>query len=313
METPQASGEMIKIPNNLLELQKNLFSSAISAYNTHDFQERGSTMATAVSQEAANLAAIAIGEPLRADELFKVFLEATKKAAGLFEPCFTSEGMPIKEKGADYKNAIKSAGKVALEYLPEALDLLLTNDDRALLKRDEIIRIVKSATLDDMVEIATETLKRWGVLSDESIKALNEELRNLSPKEIKRRLGEIIPKDDYFYQQIPDITFRKETNIERCPIEKIIILDMGIRLANATWKVDQVHRAAWEGSTERIDPTKRGGVFNPYDLLQITKFKKSLEEGRSPEDAILRVAFELWKDMRELQNAAFIEESNSNN
>jgi len=192
---------------------------------------------------------------------------------------------------------------VALEYLPEALDLLLTNDDRALLKRDEIIRIVKSATLDDMVEIATETLKRWGVLSEELIKALNERLRNLYPEEIKIRLGEIIPIDDYFYQQISDIPFIEETNIERRPIE-IIILDMGIRLANATWKVDQVHRAAWEGSTERIDPTKRGGVFNPYDLLQITKFKESLEEGRSPEDATLRVAFELWKDVIELQKAA---------
>jgi hypothetical protein len=308
METPQASGEMIKIPNNLLELQKNLVSGAISAYNTHDFQERSSAMATAVSQEAANLAAIAIGEPLRADELFKVFLEATKKAAGLFEPCFTPEGIPIKEKGADYTNATKAAGSVALEYLPTALgalDILLTND--------EIIRIVKSATFDNMVEIATETLKRWGVLSEELIKALNERLRNLSPEEIKIRLGKIIPKDDYFYQQISDIPFREETDIERRPIEKIIILDMGIRLANATWQVGQVHRAAWEGSTERIDPTKRGGVFNPYDLLQITKFKKSLEEGCSPEDAILRVAFELWKDMRELQNAAFIEESNSNN
>jgi len=303
METPQASGEMIKIPNNLLELQKNLFSSAISAYNTHGFQERGSAMATAVSQEAANLATIAIGEPLRAYEFFNVFFEATQKAAGLFKPCFTPEGMPIKEKEADYKKAIKSAGKVALEYLPEALDLLLTNDDRALLKRDEIIRIVKSATLDDMVEIATETLKRWGVLSEELIKALNERLRNLYPEEIKIRLGEIIPIDDYFYQQISDIPFIEETNIERRPIE-IIILDMGIRLANATWKVDQVHRAAWEGSTERIDPTKRGGVFNPYDLLQITKFKESLEEGRSPEDATLRVAFELWKDVIELQKAA---------
>ena len=300
--TYQASGEIIRNPNNLLNLQKNLVNGATLAYYTYNFQERSSNMATAVSYEAANLAVIAIGKPLKPDELFNVFLKATQKAAELFKPCFTPEGMPIKEKGADYKNATKAAGRVALEYLPEALDLLLTNDDRTLLKKNEIIRIVKSATLDDMVGIATETLKRWGVLSEESIKALNEKLRNLSPEEIKRRLGEIIPKDDYFYQQISDIPFREETNIERRPIE-IIILDMGIRLANATWKVGQVHRAAWEGNTERIEPTKRGGVFNPYDLLQITKFKESLEEGRSPEDATLRVAFELWKDVIELQKA----------
>ena len=67
------------------------------------------------------------------------------------------------------------------------------------------------------------------------------------------------------------------------------------RVANCTWKSGQVHRAAWDGNTSRIDPDKRGGVYNPFDFLKAEKFHNA--------ESFALTVFEIYKDLHELQKA----------
>jgi len=73
-------------------------------------------------------------------------------------------------------------------------------------------------------------------------------------------------------------------------------LDVAVRLFNATWKTGQVHVAVSEGKDDRINPQVRE-AFNPYDLLKMAQYERLIAEGYTADDAVLRVAFEVWKDV----------------
>ncbi len=88
--------------------------------------------------------------------------------------------------------------------------------------------------------------------------------------------------------------------------ETLLVLDVVIRVTNATWKASQIHRAQWEGTTDRIDSDKRE-AYDVFDTLKHVQFEKVRAEAQekglpNPEIvALYRVAFEVWKDIRELK------------
>lgn len=294
--------ETLPTNNNLyylLSIQKELTEGANSAYKKRSFKKRNSIMAKAVSFEAAKLAAIPYSDLSDTTEkiLFDFFLNATRKAGMLFKDSFDSQGNPIKNNKAKYENAVKNAGKIALDYLPKVVNEInnyIFSDNKPI-DQNAITQIVKSATFNDMVVIIEKILSRWGILREKDIEQLN--INELSPEQIKDKLRNIISNEDYFYGNIENISFAESG--QKSEEEKIKILELAIRLANATWKVGQVHRAAWEENDDRINPKKRE-VFNPLDLLIINKFENVFSKTSSRTDAILIAAFEIWKDMVQL-------------
>ena len=42
-------------------------------------------------------------------------------------------------------------------------------------------------------------------------------------------------------------------NVVKVNEDEYVVLELAMRLANATWKAGQVHRAVWENNRDRID------------------------------------------------------------
>lgn len=179
---------------------------------------------------------------------------------------------------------MKVAGGVALAHLPNVLRVTGINiGDIEGIEGDPRI-LFNTATFDDVIRL---TARQLGVGAPTQLKAAA----------VRESLHQTVAADDYFVDHIDSLPITNNEPLQR-DLEQT--LDLGVRLANATWKVGQVHRAAWEGNDGRIDPTQRE-VFNPYDLLKHDQYVRLLGEGRTPDEALLRVAFEVWKDLDQLR------------
>ena len=82
------------------------------------------------------------------------------------------------------------------------------------------------------------------------------------------------------------------------------VLRIGIGLANAAWQMSQMNLAKWANDPRKIHPESMHDVFNPYDLMQVRLFEQCRQNGKT--NGALRVALELWKDVRELKKAAHL-------
>lgn len=113
--------------------------------------------------------------------------------------------------------------------------------------------LLRRSTIDDIADLMSSNFRRQRV---------SEQGQGLITK-----LKEVVPKDDYFYQNIDTLPIRSGP----AGFNDLELRDLGtlLRLYNATWKQGQVHRVVNKGNKDwsRTSPFERGAVYNPYDLL----------------------------------------------
>ena len=271
--------ETRKMPD-VKNLQEQLVAEAHRALVEVDFNSRNEIMTEAVAEETSLLTAESIGKPEIATELELVFNSACREAGQAFAIAFDERGSKIEGTDAEYKVAMAEAGKVAYEHLQKALEVCG-------LATESVDTLLKEATFDDILRLTAEQL-------EEPLP----ESKDLVPDQIKKSLHKSAA-GDYYEKKIDSIPFADGiSNIEDDDKRKVI--DVATRLANATWKVGQVHRSAWEGNDSRIDPNKRD-AFNPNDLLKTQLYEGEIAKGLTPEEALIRVAFEVYKDVLQFQ------------
>lgn len=266
-------GSEINAETPIEEVQRYLVIEAQNALSQPNFENRNNLMGRAVGEESGLLAAKSVNNPEATDKLISIFTQASEESGQKFSGAFDENGVKIGGKDKEYKEAMNAAGGVALEHLPEALGAAGIEVD--------IRKLLKEATFDDVLRVTAEQLGQ-------------EAPEGLKPKDVKKSLHETA-KGDYFEDQIDSLPFGKEGQ-EPLGDEDKKALDVAVRLANATWKAGQVHRAAWEGNDSRIDPNKRD-AFNPFDLLKKAQYEGEIKKGRTPEEALTRVALEVYKDV----------------
>jgi len=232
-------------------------------------------------------------------ELEPTFIKAAEEAGQKFAPAFDEKGNPIKENEAQYKLAMNAAGEVAFSHLPEAVKAVGVQvyskalDQMVDVSADQIKDSLRRADFKDVLEYTSYEIVRN--LPRDAVEGVSvNKILEYSPATMREIIHELA-KGDYFEDQIDSIPINeiRESQTE----EDQQILDTALRLANTTWKEGQVHRAAWEGNTSRIDPNKRGGVFNQYDLLKRQQFENYKAQGLPDDKAMVRVAFEVYKDL----------------
>lgn len=82
---------------------------------------------------------------------------------------------------------------------------------------------------------------------------------------LKKALQAEVDENDYFYDKIGKLPTRKKGEAALDDQERGVLRNL-LYMANATWKVGQVHRAIAEGDLSRVNPSERERVFNPYDM-----------------------------------------------
>lgn len=276
---------------DLLALTHFLVDGAHQALASKSFNTRNDMMARVVGDEAGLLAARAAG--LGADQagaIQDIFRDAANQAGNRFRLAFDSQGNKLADQEAHYKTAMSAAG----EYAFDAMDDLAKELGVKMSSKG----VIDGARIEDIAGIVARDL------------GLDAGVTNLSGGDLKALIDKAVPADDYFRGDIAGIPLRDKG--ERGLSEQSQdFLGMGIRLANATWKAGQVHRAAWEGNDGRINPEKRE-AFNTFDALKITMFDSTVRAGMSAgkdlktsqQEGFARVVFEVYKDLIQLQKAA---------
>jgi hypothetical protein len=270
-------------------VQGYLAHHAHQALGADSFGLRSQQMAHAVAEEASSLAGDSLrqsGTVVDPDALRNTFLYAGLEAGEVFDVAFNADGTPCEDNKADIRAGQKAAGGAALRHLPEVLKAagVDISDPQALLN---------TMTFQDVVRLTADQLQVEAP-ADMSADVVRRSLKG------DRTQPGTVPTDDYFYDKIGTLPL---ADLAPLTMRAEQALDLAVRLFNATWKVGQVHVAANEGRDDRINPDKRE-AFNPYDLLKITQYQRLLAEGRNAEDAVLRVAFEVWKDFAQGQQPA---------
>jgi hypothetical protein len=275
---------------HLTELQSNLVSRAHEAYAAESFDERNGQMALAVTNEVAELAGESLarsGVAVDTDALRGSFYAANLEAGQAFAGAFNVDGSPRLDNKDNVRVGQKAAGAAALWQLPGALHAanLDVADPQALLN---------TMTFQDVVRLTAAQL----VIPTPA---------NMDPDAVRLSLrGDAatrpgtVSRDDYFYDTIGDLPLHEAVPLT---MDAERALDVAVRLFNATWKTGQVHVAANEGKDDRINPQVRE-AFNPYDLLKTTQYQRLIAEGHTTDDATLRVAFEVWKDVAQGHQSA---------
>lgn len=280
-------------------VRQGVVDAAHQALGADTFRERNDVHAEAVGKEAALLAAHCLsrtdGNPgiqgdfdwsnfpslQRASRFagFKPwFVAAAKEAGNAFAAAFTakgsppigSDGKPTKEATDAYNAAMKAAGGIALDALRE-LD-------------PQAVAVIRGANLGDIAALVARDLGVDAAVLGQNLKTTLAGLK------------ETALKDDY-YKALLDTPLNDKASLDAAGLNT---LALAVRMANCTWRSGQVHRAAWEGNDSRIDPTKRGGVYNPFDFLVAEKFHANGGDTK----AFALTVFEIYKDLDKLKRAA---------
>lgn len=267
---------------HIVDLQGHLVAEAHQAFAAESFDDRNRRMALAVTDEAAALAGESLarsGAMVDTDAMRSAFYVATLDAGQAFAGAFNTDGSPQPDNKDAISAAQNAAGVAALRQLPGALNA-------AAIDVAEPQALLNTMTFQDVVRLTAAQL---------AVPAPT----NLEPQAVQLSLqGDAsrpgtVATDDYFYAGISKLPL-EETAPLTMDAERA--LDVAVRLFNATWKTGQVHVAVNEGKDDRINPQVRE-AFNPYDLLKTTQYQRLIAEGHTTDDATLRVAFEVWKDV----------------
>ena len=261
-------------------VQHKLVDGAATALKANTFEGRNEKMAGTVGE----VSVIGSADRTKARAAFET---AAREAGEAFSSAFTKDGKKIEQNEGAYNKAMNAAGGIAAKHLGDLFPEM---------SKLEITGILQRATFSETLDLVAMRIAG----TSEAVA----QVKGGSAREIRGTLH-AIAKGDYF-----------EGNIDSMPIkgrakftgDELAVLDMATRLANATWMAGQVHRAAWEGNTGRIDPNVRE-AFNPYDLLMTTQFNRQFSEAKGQglsdaearKQAVTRVAFEVWKDVHQYQ------------
>lgn len=261
--------------------QHKLVDGAATALKANTFEGRNEKMASVVGEVSTAGSA----DRVKAKAVFET---AAREAGETFSSAFTKDGKKIEQNEDAYNKAMKAAGGVAAKHLSDLFPGM---------SKLEITSILQRATFSETLDLVA--MRIAGTTEATA------QVKAGSAKEIRETLH-TIAKGDYFEENIDSMPIKGKAKFTG---EELAVLDMATRLANATWMVGQVHRAAWEGSTGRIDPAVRE-AFNPYDLLMTTQFNRQFSEAKGQglsdaearKQAVTRVAFEVWKDVHQYQH-----------
>lgn len=214
------------------DLQLHLVSSASHAM-TLDFEGANAVFGGAVADEIGLLLAHRNGAQDQLGAIHDVVESAVLAAGNEFQ-------LGGKKAGAAPGIALAHIG-----MLMKALDPTAKTTERQWAKKAE--SILARAGAADIAAICKDTFK---------IDELPEDLVGALKKEID--------PNDYFYARIDELA----GDPKAAPLteEERTLLKNMLYLANATWKVGQVHRAISEGDLTRVNPSERERVFNPYDM-----------------------------------------------
>jgi hypothetical protein len=251
-------------------LRKQLVNEARSALQSTSFQERNEQHARSVAQEGAELATAA---GLGGGELLEVFHSAALEAGAVFATAFSEEGERKAGREGEYKNAVSAAGPIAYRHWAG--------------QRVNAPAVVTRARASDLALMLAKSL---GVAVE------------VTEPELLAGIRKVVPSDDSSEEiaKIPKAEGPLLSGEDRAT------LALGLRLAHATWKAGQVHRAAWEGDDRRVNSEKRID-FLPYDAFLARKYEEGFRAHRRQADAptlaLCGVVFEVYKDLLELEKA----------
>lgn len=279
-------------------LQTQLASKAKVALKKGTFGSRNRYHAKSIGFESGLAAAKAAGvtDATTLRRVTKVFTSASLKSGLTFRRAFTKTGAKVGANEPVYKKAMNAAGPVASQALVRLAFALNKQGRLNKTKKQAIKREVKSmlngARVEDLAAM---------VAKDLGLKV------KVTGAEVVKNVQGLIPKDDWAYGDIAKMKVRAKGE-KSLGKSQLALLNAGIRLANATWKAGQVHRAAWEGNDSRVSPSQRGGVYNPYDVLKVQMFNETynaqLKKGGTKQAAqkvaLSRVVFEVFKDLKQL-------------
>lgn len=267
-----------------------LIEGAQSALRQPTFLAKTQRMARIVGQETSLLAARSIGKPGAADRLSAVFTSAASVAGNKFQGAFNEWGRPLGAKGdgsaaeASYNQAMKDAKVAAYEHLPSLYKA-------ANVEVDNIDELVRGLNFTDALRFTA------GVLDVELPPGLTAE-------EIQRSLH-ITAAGDYYEKLVDTLPFAEADATPRTD-DEVAASDLAIRMANATWKEAQIHKAAWTGNDGIIDPEKNVD-FNPYDVHLKTAYEQVSQAPQfsdsPPHAALIAAAFAVYKDIDNLHRA----------
>lgn len=277
--------------DRLAPLTDHLVGGARDALVAQSFSQRTQMMADVVGDEGGLLAARSAGLPVEdAPKVQQVFREAARMAGRAFGKAFDADGNKRPDREAAYKSAMSEAGKWAFDGID---DLSRAMGGDAGFRSSDSERIVKGARLEDVAAIVANDL------------GLPESVTQMDGAALKAMIADVVPSDDYFHKDIAGMPVRAADD-DPLSEQDQRVLSMGIRLANATWKSGQVHRAAWEGKDDRINPGKRT-AFNTFDALKGNMFEQATggdTSVKAQREGFARVVFEVYKDLLQLQKAA---------
>jgi hypothetical protein len=293
--------KVIQFPNSLKQVRFLLQVDGLRAFDSDNFDEANRIMSSLVKNTLGEEAikSLNISNDLQKEEIRKCFLNAALEVANRFSLSMDRNGNYIKEKENEFWQACDQEGPVAKKYLMIVLDNLSTNCNP-----DRIHNVINRVYVEDAIKLATRTLGTNRVFDKEKTESLENELSMMCKniKQTKDVLAKVVPTSDYYYdriyreEKINDESILKFNQGEAHGNDDLRIIDLATRLANATWLVAQRHCAKKDGKTDRIDPSKRGGVFNTPDYRHIQQYKEAIDLGLSDKEAVMRVVFELVKD-----------------
>lgn len=283
-ELPRESNEV------LVSFQGYLVNHARHAL-TESFVARNEEAAATVADVTSILAGNALrwsGAAVSSEDLRVVFYCAAREAGQSFTPAFDPSGNKLADREREYRLAMKALLPTAHRYLPAAFE-------RAGLNVGDVQAFFSGLTFTDAIALAARQLGVAQSLGDVQMRPF------LTEEAVKARLQQSFASDS-FARNVDTLRFG---DLQSVDADKLQAMDVAVRLANATWMVGEVHKAAWEGKTTRIDPDERP-EFNPYNLFLRTEYgaayQHAVQSGATPQEATVQgtlgVAFHIWKDVQ---------------
>lgn len=243
--------------------------------------------------------------------------EAAEQASSLFSGAFTKDGTPDKsEKGrAEYEAAHGMPGAAVANrlFLMETMARLkdkyqyslgINKDKRAEIAQDvdAALEDVSLVTLTDLVVEELTRAKKKRVPRASGFHKLSEE-------EVYERLAH----NTYGDSDRETLIKGKQLKIQSKGSKKngpkdALFLKLALTGAHATWEAMQTHQAAYEENSALVDPASEE-AFKPLPLFIRDKYEQALADGGSPEEAVLAIAYTLYKDVRILRQEHIPEEA----
>lgn len=281
--------------------EKILNDRALQAFEIKSFSESNHLMAEIVKDALGGEATIslAIKDQEQKEKLKSIFYEAALTATQAFQDSFNQEGDYDLSKESAYWAACDQEGPIAKSFIVRAAQVINIDTNQ-----QHISEVTNNVTFEDATRLAIRTLLTYGIINEQSAKKIESTIIELcrEPQKVRDMLARVIPPTDHYYQRIRmeekknDESILKFNNGNPHADEDLKIINLSLRLANATWLAAQRHAAKKDGHTDRIDPSKRSGVFNTPDRRQLQQFFQCKTQKMNDIESVLRIAFELTKD-----------------